>query len=442
VFEHWLFARLAGWESRTALVWRDRPYTFRALADGAANWLRRLAELRIGPGNVVAVVGDFSPSTCSLFLALFASESIIVPLRPASYQSSQLDVAGTDAVIDVATGRVHRRGPRGSHPLLDRLRADRRAGLVLFSSGSTGTPKASLLDLARLLERHRQPRPARTTLAFLQWDHIGGLNTLLYTLSSGSTAVFCEERHTDAICRTIHQHAVQLLPTTPTFLRMLLISEAHRRFDLSSLEVISYGTEPMPSATLSALRAAFPDVALKQTYGLTELGILPTQSSGDSLWLKIGGPGFETKVVDGILLVRSVTAMLGYLNAPSPFDADGWFNTQDAVEVQGDRVKILGRASELINVGAEKVYPAEVENVLLEAANVRAAVVFGRANPVTGQVVAARVTLTMPEEPAAVRKRLQSFCRERLAAFQVPAVVELAEQEVQSERFKSVRTTT
>src|SRR5262249_11349844 len=137
-----------------------------------------------------------------------------------------------------------------------------------------------------------------------------------------------------------------------------------------------------------------------------------------------------------ILWIRSPTAMLGYLNAPSPFDAEGWFNTQDAVEVDGAYLRILGRANEIINVAGEKVYPAEVESVLLQTGNVRAAAVFGRPNPVTGQVVAARVTVIEPEEPKLLRRRVQGFCRARLAAFQVPALIEISADPLHGERFK------
>lgn len=69
--------------------------------------------------------------------------------------------------------------------------------------------------------------------------------------------------------------------------------------------------------------------------------------------------------------------MLGYLNAPSPFTDDGWFITGDSVEVNGEYLKILGRKSELINVGGEKVYPQEVENIILELGNVREVTVYG-----------------------------------------------------------------
>jgi acyl-CoA synthetase (AMP-forming)/AMP-acid ligase II len=221
---------------------------------------------------------------------------------------------------------------------------------------------------------------------------------------------------------------------------MLLISEAHRRFDLSSVEYISYGTEPMPAATLAAIREAFPGVKLRQLYGLTELGILPTRThADDALRVKLGGDGCEVKVVDGILWVRAPASMLGYLNAPSPFDQDGWFNTGDAVVAEGGYFRILGRESELINVGGEKVFPAEVESVILQVENIRDVVVWGKPNPITGSVVAASVLIRQTEDSTNVERRVRQHCRERLAEFKVPAVVEVSEHSFHSPRFKRIR---
>ena len=196
----------------------------------------------------------------------------------------------------------------------------------------------------------------------------------------------------------------------------------------------------MPQSTLEDLHRAFPGVRLKQTYGLSELGIVPTRSRAPgSLWVQIGGQGVEHKVIGDILWVRAPTAMLGYLNAPSPFDAEGWLNTGDRVEVDGDYLKILGRDSELINVGGAKVHPSEVESVLMAAGNIRDATVSARASPVTGAVVVATVALVEDEDPAALRARLDRFCRERLEPHKVPIAFKVSKEALHSDRFKKIR---
>jgi acyl-CoA synthetase (AMP-forming)/AMP-acid ligase II len=196
----------------------------------------------------------------------------------------------------------------------------------------------------------------------------------------------------------------------------------------------------MPASTLARLREVLPHVRLQQTYGLSEVGILRAKSrDSGSLWVKVGGEGYETKVAGGTLWIRARAAMLGYLNAPSPFDAEGWMNTQDVVEVDGEYLRILGRQTDIINVGGQKVYPAEVESVLLQMPNVRDAAVYGERNPITGQIVVARVNLLEPEPPAALRRRLRGFCRTRLASFKVPVRIESTERAQFGARFKKIR---
>ena len=221
---------------------------------------------------------------------------------------------------------------------------------------------------------------------------------------------------------------------------MMLISGSHQRHDLSSLRLITYGTEPMPQGVLERLSTALPKVRFKQTYGLSELGIMPTKSrADDSLWVKLGGEGFDYEIRDGLLWIRSDMAMLGYLNAAAPFDERGYFNTQDMVETDGEWVRILGRASEIINVAGEKVFPSEVENVLLELPFVLDATVSGRRSHVTGHVVMATLKLDAPADRREVTRAVQEHCRARLEPFKVPVVVEISDADQHSVRYKKMR---
>jgi acyl-CoA synthetase (AMP-forming)/AMP-acid ligase II len=242
------------------------------------------------------------------------------------------------------------------------------------------------------------------------------------------------------VLAAVDRHRVQLLPTSPTFVNLVLISEAYKRHKLDSLETLTYGTESMPESTLRHFHELFPHIRLVQTYGLSEVGILRSKSKGsNSLWVKIGGEGFETRVVDNVLHIRAQSAMLGYLNAPSPFTEDGWMNTGDYVEVDGEFMKIMGRQSEIINVGGEKVYPAEVESVIREMENVAEVTVFGEKNLITGNIVCARVTLLHDEDQKAFNQRLKRFCRERLQNYKVPVKIFISDQAQHSPRFKKVR---
>ena len=291
-----------------------------------------------------------------------------------------------------------------------------------------------------LLDKFRRPGQPKSTLTFLLFDHIGGMDTLFNTLSNGGTMVTTPSRDPDVVCRAIATHRVHTLPTSPTFLNLLLVSGAWQGHDLSSLQVVAYGTESMPESLLKRVSEAFPHVKLVQTFGMSELGVLRARSrEKGSLWIKFSGEGFETKVVDGVLWARTPAAMMGYLNAPDLFDADGWLNTEDAVEVDGEYVRILGRVTDLINVGGRKVYPAEVENVLLEMDNVRDVAVYAEPSPLIGQLVAARINLAVPEPLDVFKRRLRAFCRDRLPSYKVPARIELTDKEQFGVRLKKMR---
>lgn len=438
---------LASFGNRHCLVTSDGSISYDEFAARMRNWQAQLAKLGCRAGQVLAVRSDYSSEACALLLASAAIGAIVVPLSSSSAAKIEeyLEVGQVEGVFvlpqDGQWTFEERPVPSQRHELITQLGREGAPGLILFSSGSTGRSKASLLNFEKLTARLRQkPGRAYTTLAFLLLDHIGGINTLLNVLGQGGTVVTPTSRTPNAVCEAIEYHRVQLLPTSPTFLNMLLISEAYKEHDLSSLELITYGTEPMPETTLAALHDAFPRVKLKQTYGLSELGIMPTQSkSSASLWMKLGSEGFEHKIVDGVLWIRSSSAMLGYLNAASPFDAEGWFNTQDIVETDGDYVRVLGRRSEIINVGGEKVYPNEVESVLLAAGNVRDVTVSAKANAITGQVVAARVSLIAPEDTTVAALRLRRFCEARLERYKVPVKINFTDVDHHSDRFKKNR---
>lgn len=429
--------------SKVAIVHDGKCYSYSWLCEQLDLTHRELESSGVRSNTVVSLRADFGPHSIPLLLALVDLGCIVVPLSTAVRAPEIMEeIANVQTTILADSGEIgivdHNRTV--THALISSLINQRRPGLVLFSSGTTGAPKGALHDLVPLLNRYMRGGKALRSVSFLLFDHIGGFNTLLHTLSSGGELVTLGERTPDEVCRLIETYGVELLPTSPSFLNMLLFSRCYERYDLSSLKMITYGTEPMPQTTLNAIAQLFPHTQMKQTYGLSELGIMGTKSeNNDSLWLKLGGEDFETKIVDEILFVRSKTAMLGYLNAPSPFDSDGWFNTNDRVEVKGEFVRILGRVTDLINVGGQKVYPVEVESVLLEFPGVKDAVASGMSHPMMGSVVVARVAMEAVSNPRAISLEIRKYCAARLEKFKIPVRIEIEEGTFSSSRFKRVR---
>lgn len=441
----WLTDKMKEWEHEPAIIWQDREFTYHDLLERIEFWQNELSRQAVARQTVVALEGDFSPNTCALLLALLENDSIIVPLTKAAsaHREEFLNTAEVQFVFtfdEQEQWQLEQRAVEATNPITQKLLDLGEPGLVLFSSGSTGKPKAALHNFAKLLEKFKVPRNRMRAIVFLLFDHIGGLNTLFYTLSNGGAVVVAQDRNPDEICRLIDQYRVELLPTSPTFLRLLLISEAYWSYDLSPLKLITYGTEVMPESTLKRLTQVFPNVRFLQTYGLSELGIMRSKSKDSgSLWVKVGGEGFDTKIVDRILWIKAESAMMGYLNAPSPFTEDGWFITGDVVEVDGEYIRILGRDSEIINVGGEKVYPGDVESVLQLMDGVEDVMVNAEPNPITGQIVKAQIKLRTEETPTQFRKRMREFCRDKLSQNQLPQKVVLVDDKMYSERFKKIR---
>ena len=438
-------SRLESFHGRQAMVWRNCIVGFDDVFTSLANQKTSFAAAGLGQGAVVAIEGGFSPASIAALLAVLDAGAIAVPLT-ASVESKK------DEFCDIAEVEWHIRvdandrctitptGRQPTHELIRRMQDAHHPGLILFSSGSTGHSKGVVHDMELLLRKYLKPRHCYRTLAFLLFDHIGGIDTILYNVANGSCLVTVEDQTPDAVCAAIAAHRVEVLPVSPTFINLLLLSGAHERHDLSSLQIITYGAEVMSESTLARLNRAFPNVKLLQKFGTTEIGTMRSQSrASGSVWVKIGGEGYQTRVVNGLLEVKAESAMLGYLNAPSPFTRDGWFKTGDVVETDGEWIRILGRNSEMINVGGEKVYPSEVEGVLEEMPGVEEVSVAGESNPITGKIVVAKVKLSSTETVSAFRKRMWEYCRTRLPVYKTPQKVILVNESFAGARFKKIR---
>lgn len=449
----WALERFQEFDRRSIAVHDSGSVSYADFVTKIGQWRHALQRWGVAPGARVGLVSDHHIEAVALLQALVEHGCIVIPLSEddCSLFEERLRTACATHLITAAQGEI---GPDTAecrclalgnvelHPLLASMRAKCSPGFVIYTSGSTGNGKAVLLDYGRMTRRYRDRiRQSFRALMFLKLDHIAGLNSLFASIYNGGTIVTCRSRQARDVCACIEKHAVEAISTTPSFLTMLLMSGVHRQHDLSSLQVINYGTEVMPDATLALLHRTFPSVALRQGYGLSELGVLPTRSKdSSSRWMKIGGHGSEVEIRNGTLWIRSEQAMVGYLNAPSPFDDDGWYDTGDAVVTDGEYFQILGRDCDVINVAGEKVFPAEIENFLLTLDNVRDVIVRRKKSPVVGQLVWAEFVLERAEDPGSFKKRALEHCQRHLAPYKVPGLITLATTEtVVGSRFKKIR---
>ena len=442
-----ILGRMASMGSAPAVFYNENSYSYSTFLNFVEEWENLISKkYKIGAGKVVSVLGDFSPQICALFFALMKKKTIIVPLTHIikSEISELRNIAKVQYQFSFTNDHnwsFEDFNQRESNGLIAKFRERELPGLVVFTSGSTGEKKGILHDCERVMKKFVDKRVGWKTILFLMMDHFGGFNTFLSAFAYEGTAVCIDERKPESVCRVIEQSRSDLLPTSPTFLNLLIASKCYSHFDLSSIKLITYGTEVMTESTLQKTREIFPDARIKQTYGLSELGVVHSKSKDDSsLMLKIGGSGFETKIIDNILWIRSSSNMIGYLNAENPIDSEGWMCTDDHVEVEGEYIKLIGRTNDLINVGGQKVFPSEIENILLQDSNIREATVFGVKHPLMGKIIHSKVSLFHDEERKDVSERLRKFCIKKLPKFKIPVKFIIEKESNQhNERFKKIR---
>lgn len=445
---HWIFEKAATSKDELAIVYGNSKHTYGDLNALIVRYYNDLSKI-IKAGAVVSIESDYNVYSIALFLALFKNKNIVVPITTQIKEDvlQKQNVARCDYTIALNYDKLQIKelvkNNKEEYQIIQNLKKEGSSGLILFSSGTTGEPKAMIHNLDNLIDSYRDKKSKKLIfLIFLMFDHIGGINTLLNCLSMGVTMVFPVNRNPDYVCSIIEKHRVNILPASPTFLNLILISEAHKKYNLSSIRLITYGTEPMPETLLKNLKEAFPRVKFLQTFGTSETGITQTSSkSSTSTLIKIDDPNTEYKIVDSELWLRSKTQILGYLNFNMDrFTEDGWFKTGDLVRKSGDDyIKIIGRRTEMINVGGEKVLPSEVESILFQIPEIKDCIAFAESNPITGQMVAVKVLLEKEMKTSEIKRIIVNYCKDKLERYKIPAKVIIMKESEYTSRFKKKR---
>lgn len=440
--------KLSLFNNKIAIIHSGREILYSELIENILLYNSKLEKSKIKRGEVVFILGDYSFDSISLFFSLALNGNIIVPITTNNEQeiNERIQITQPDWIFKLSSNSEERieydvKLPR--HVLLDKLIESKSSGLILFSSGSTGKPKAMVHSLENLLSNYIDKKGKEMNfLVFLMFDHIGGLNTLFNCLSMGVTITIPENRNPIDIAKLIEKHKINIVPASPTFLNLMLISNVFDLYDLSSIKMITYGTETMPESLLLKLKEKLNRVKLLQTFGTSETGIMKTSSmSSSSTYLKFDDPNQEFKIVNNELWLKSKTQVLGYINhSNESFTQDGWFMTGDLVEQTSDGfIKIVGRSKELINVGGEKVLPAEVESVILQIESVQDCIVKSEKNAITGQMVCAEVVLKNGYNLKEEKIKIKNFCKLKLENYKVPVRITQIEMVLYTERYKKNR---
>ena len=332
---------------------------------------------------------------------------------------------------------------RASHPTANSAQDEGAA--ILYTSGTTGKPKGALLSHGNLVSNvastvfHTKMSSNDRLICFLPLFHCFGQNFIMNAaIACGATLVLHERFQLDEMLESIKTNRISMFFGVPAvYLRLLSLADIEERF--RSLRYCFTAAAPMPLAVARQWRERLGR-PIYEGYGLTETS--PFASYNHDIDYREGSVGspienVEMKIVDpdglelpvgeqGEIAIKGPNVMLGYFRRPeetAQVMRDGWFLTGDIGKRDHDgHFYLVDRAKDMINVSGFKVWPREVEEVLLQHPSVSEVGVIGVADPVSGEAVKAFAVLKQGESIG--ERDLIDYARGRIAVYKAPRFVE------------------
>jgi acyl-coenzyme A synthetase/AMP-(fatty) acid ligase len=387
---------------------------------------------------LIAAKEQFNAALALIELDGFASRIVICPPDFTVDQlASVIASAKVDAILcDDGTKDVPSSAPVYAlgAPTLSQVALERRGTTewVLPTSGTTGAPKLVAHNLSRLLGAIQSGpstgEPGVWT-TFYDIRRYGGLQVFLRAATRGATLVLSDpEESLEAHVQRCQVAGVTHIGGTPSHWRRLLMSPY-----VNSLKpkYVRLSGEIADQAVLQRLQAAYPQAKVVHAYASTEAGVVfevhdvqegfPAEFLGER-------NGVEMRVVDGVIQVRSPRSAIDYIGAGDRRlrNAEGFIDTDDAVELRENRYHFLGRRTGVVNIGGLKVHPEEVESTINLHPQVHMSLVKARKNPIIGDIIVAEVMLRNEagdSERQLVREEILAICREHLDRHKIPAIL-------------------
>jgi long-chain acyl-CoA synthetase len=338
--------------------------------------------------------------------------------------------------------------------------------VIIYTGGTTGAPKGAMLTHRNILAN---------TMQFAEWydfkpgeeicictipmSHSGGMSGVMnIPLYAGATLVVMQRFKAYPVADLIQKYRATRFFGVPTMYVAILNDNSARDCDLSSLKACRTSAAPLPVAVKEAFDALVGREVLVEGYGLTETSPLTHANPIDrpkagSIGIPL--PGTDAKVVDcetgedmalceeGELVIKGPQVMKGYLNKPEATAeamAEGWFHTGDLAVMDGDGYFIIvDRIKDMINTGGYKVWPREVEEVLYSHPKVNLAMAVGVADDYFGEIVKAFIVPRDDHKEDISSEEILAYCKEKMATYKVPRLVEFRESLPISPQGKMLR---
>jgi len=468
---------------KTAVIFKDEKIDFAALDLRATRLANKLQGSDVKKGDRVAIILPNSSQFVVAYFCIMKLGAIAVPLdfrfkveelfpiltdarikaviTTSLYQSCDvfprvesiktIIMTGEEVADEVVRYEEVIRDESLSSEIMVDIRGEEDA-LYLYTSGTTGKPKGVVLSFSNLdlfpeaLVEFCNTSEDDVIGCLLPMSHISGPILCTELVIRGCPLLIFDQLRPDKVLAAVEKHQVTYFHSVPPVFEAILHVPHRERFDIKSLRFISMMGTFVPRELLLSFKEAFPTVAVIQGYGLTEtspfITLVPLEyelQKMGSIGMAVphaeikllGREGKEVSVGEvGELIIKGPMLMKGYHNDPEATRErikDGWLYTGDLCRKDEDGFYYhMGRKDDMIIVGGLNVYPAEVEQVLRGHPALKEVGVVGVPDRDRGQIIKAAIVVKPGSQ--ITKKEIISYCREKLASFKVPKVVEFRDE--------------
>lgn len=470
------------------VIFKDRRITYRELDERVNRLANALLATGIKMGDSVGLIMENRQEMVEIFFAAAKIGAVNVPVntrlspREMSYIlnnadakvlffsgkfsetigkiKGELPLVGTYIVLDEMTEGDFKRYDdflTKGHPIRPEIRLkDDQDAFIVYTAGTTGNPKGAVLTHKNLIvnamtsaQEASLSLPRRPDLPFLApkvmsitpFFHIAGVMSIIKNVVSVTPMVVMEFDPLELL-KKIERERVTFLFLVPTMWLIVMDHPDFKKYDVSSLRTAAYGADKILNATKKRILEAFPNAALYEAFGQTEMAATAVLMKHQDALRKEGSVGLpffnvETRVVDdrmndvkvgdvGEIVYRGPGMFKGYyknLQETEKAFEGGWFHSGDLVRQDPEGfVYVVDRKKDMIISGGENIYSAEIETLLLTHPKIKEAAVIGVPDPKWGEAVKAFVVLETGQEATA--EEIIQFCLENMARFKRPKFVE------------------
>ena len=432
---------------KTALVHIDtdgneKTFTYNILSCDSENMVNTLSSYAVGGGQRVCLCLPNSPELVWSYLAsskIGATSVFLNPALPPERIKKILKDTDSKLLIKKTANKIDFTGLRSLHKYLT---SDTAA--ILYSSGTTGEQKGVKLSASNIYNNIKYTSaltgmtPEDKIICFLPLTHCFGLNFILGAcLYTGATLVLHEKFDFKQVLESLVRNKITMFFAVPAIYNMMLKQKIDP-FYFSSVRYFFYAADALSADSILAWEREYGR-KIYTGWGLTETS--PFATSNHEAVYKPGSvgkpiPGVEVKVVKeqsepyGEICVRGHNVMQGYWNrlaeTAEAIDPDGWFHTGDVGAIDNDgHLFIIDRLKDMINVGGEKAWPAEIEKIILQHPDIAEVGVVGIPHPEIGEVPKAFV---VSKNPILTKEDIQDFVKSALMKHEFPREIEFIEK--------------